>query len=135
MIFYNLFREKNLKTQKLTGVQRGMLKVALLEIGFQSLCKKGNHLGDRTQVLSIGYPPVYAEISILPHPDRKTKNLQISKSSPKELRENHPITLFQISDFLIRGAWKLCDKLYFYCFYHSAPFLKQEKLVQNLWIA
>ena len=46
LIFYNLFRKKNLKTQKLTGVQRGMLKVALLEIGFQSLCKKGNHLGD-----------------------------------------------------------------------------------------
>ena len=45
------FGEKNLKTQKLTGVQRGMLKVALLEIGFQSLCKKGNHLGDGPHIL------------------------------------------------------------------------------------
>ena len=38
-------------------------------------------------------------------PGSKKEKLQNLKSSPKELRENHtPHELFQISDFLIRGA-------------------------------
>ena len=40
-----------MKNKKVGMDRGGMLKVPFWEIGFESLCKKGNHLGDEPHVL------------------------------------------------------------------------------------
>ena len=43
-----------MKSKKVGMDRGGMLKVTFWEIGFESLCKKGNHLGDE--------PHMYVEL-------------------------------------------------------------------------